>query len=151
MRLVIAPPASGKSQVAGMLSSIKDLDAMSLFKTSYSQMTQRFGPDWYFNEIATQQKDIMIHQIRESVGPTIEDRLICVTAEAAFFKQGDIAAICLPDAADLYDRTVTRQDGGFVYPSREAAARIHAFYSMFAQEHGIRTFTCIQDAVVSVM
>lgn len=151
MKMIIAPPGAGKTRVAALIATAIDADRVLPLRLIYRRITERFGPDWYFNPVATQLKDFEMGTLRLKIEPEISDRNILLTAETGLARLTDTIFVALPDAAALYAATQSRTPPDYVYPTKEVADKICDYYYHWAKGSHIKVFHHVEDAVVAMM
>lgn len=148
MRLLIAPPCSGKSTVARALTEIVDGDIIPEIKRIYCVMASRWGPVWYFNEQAIAQKNEMMRSARITIEDRVDRDHILATAETGLPGPNDVVVTVIPTIDVLMFRNKSRRPDQFKYTSLEQAIKIHKHYGDWAVKGHHKVMIDVAEAAV---
>lgn len=151
MNIVIAPPGSGKSHIAGLLSNAIDADTLLPIASIYRDMTETFGEKWYFLPHATALKDSRMQAVRSKIAPLISKNQVLLTAETGLAAVGDVIHVALPSAEVLFARTKGRKPPHYDYPDMPTTERVCEYYEFWAKGSNLRVFNTLEDAILEML
>jgi len=132
------------------MSNVIDGDSIPEVKAIYQRMTAEYGPNWYFNHKATNEKNIEMTKLRANINALIGDRNTLATAETGLVMSSDKCVLALPEAWELFERTQLRKDE-FRYPNKQSAELIRQYYADWAKQNRWPIFSTIEDAVLTLL
>lgn len=151
MRMLIAPPCSGKATAARALTEIVDGDNIPELSRVYAVLRGKHGDVWYFNETAIAEKNAMMKCVRHTIDARVERNQLLATAETALPGPNDIVIAVIPTVDTLMLRNKSRRPEQFKYKSREEAEKIHRHYGDWAVRTGVKVMQDVLTAAVTLL